>query len=128
MRRLLIGVLAAVAIAVAGAPMANAQHYRGYLDALDAFGMIDHTNSNSCATWVDSACKFSQFNADGEGAIRAGDYVCDQLDAGRVPGAVADDFSEGCGTTGGISSPLLSSSSATVRGGDERRLSVRLVR
>ena len=97
MKKLIGGGLAALAVGLVAAAPAQAQDYRGYLDALDAFGMIDHTNSHSCATWVNDptvgrACKFSQFNADGEDAILAGNYVCDQLDTGRPVSHIADDF------------------------------------
>ena len=91
MKKLIGGGLVALAIGLALAAPANAMHYRGYLDALDAAGMIDHTNSYSCHVWTDG-CKWFQFNADGEEAILAGNYACDQLDAGRSPAEVADAF------------------------------------
>ena len=42
MKKLIGGGLLALAVGLALAAPANAMHYRGCLDALDAAGMIDH--------------------------------------------------------------------------------------
>lgn len=71
MKRLIVGGVAALTVALATAAPASAMHTRGYLDTLDAAGLIDHDGDHGQI--IDGLCH-GQFDEDGADAIFTGEF------------------------------------------------------
>ena len=73
-------------------PVASADR-NGYINILDAAGVIDH-DGNLC-NMIDGLCH-GQFT-DAAHALTTGDWVCRQIDKGRSRGALVYELSHGEG-------------------------------
>jgi Protein of unknown function (DUF732) len=91
---IMLGGLAAGAFAVGLAAPASADHdVNGYVNALDAAGLIDH-DGDPCNI-IDGFCH-GQFD-DGPASVSTGVWVCQQVEQGRSRDSIVYELSHGEG-------------------------------